>query len=139
MVFGIVKEKQFIKTLFNEAIFDVKESIAKLMSRYTLNEMDGLGQEPRLIRRISSTSPQLGDKRTYRVYENERIWLGTWSGHTAPGERDNWSDVNGNSMNKEDVVLDGGWEWEDLWHIEQEWEYAIDFRSKFHSKNELLD
>jgi len=91
------------------------------------------------VRRISSTSPMMGDKRTYRVYENQRIWLGKWSEHTAPGERDNWSDVNGNTMNKEDVQLEEGWIWEDLWHVEIEWEYAIDFTSKFHNKNELLD
>jgi hypothetical protein len=42
-------------------------------------------------------------------------------------------------MSKDTIVLYQGWEWKDLWHVEEGWEYAVDFTSKFHASKELLD
>jgi len=82
------------------------------------------------------------DKRIFRVYENQRLWIGVWKYLLLPGERGVWSDVNGQDLSKETTPLPEGWEWADIWHIDGEdegWEYAKDFSKPFHKKKEFFD
>ena len=82
------------------------------------------------------------DKRIFRVYENQRLWLGVWKYLLLPGERGVWSDINGKDLSKEQTPLPEGMEWTDIWHIdgdEEGWEYAIDFSKPFHKKKEFFD
>jgi len=101
-----------------------------------------------------STEQQI-QKKTFVTYENERIWVGIWTTKLFPGERSNWSDINGAMhLPKESFSLptpaNGGgkeWEWEDIWHVEKipeftdanGWQYAVDFNSNFHGHKNLLD
>jgi hypothetical protein len=78
---------------------------------------------------VEQTQPS--DSRVYRVYENQRLWLRKWSSLMLPHERNNWSDVNGQAYDKDSVQLPQGFNWTDMWHIEGDWEYAVDFTKKF--------
>mmetsp|Transcript_31997 Transcript_31997/g.55161 ORF Transcript_31997/g.55161 Transcript_31997/m.55161 type:complete len:437 (+) Transcript_31997:1302-2612(+) len=86
---------------------------------------------------VDSVSPT--DLRVYRVFENQRLWLRKWSNMMLPHERNNWSDVNGEPLNKDTIVLPQGFAWQDMWHIEGDWEYAVDFSKKFHSQQGFFD
>lgn len=83
------------------------------------------------------------------TYENERIWVGTWTNKLFPGERSNWSDLNGMmNLPKESFKLPGKeWEWEDIWYVEKSaeftdengWQYAVDFNGNFHGHKGIFD
>lgn len=81
----------------------------------------------------------------YKIYENQRLWLGIWKDFTFPNERNNWSDINGNNLTKESIILQDGYIWEGDWEVEkspekeQGWEYAADFTKPFHNKKEFWD
>jgi len=83
------------------------------------------------------------DQRVYRIYENQRLWLGKWKDFTLPTERKNWSDANGEAMTRESVLVPQGWKWVDEWHIDSilitDWEYATDFTKQFHPQKEFFD
>jgi hypothetical protein len=86
---------------------------------------------------VEQTQPS--DLRVYRVYENQRLWLRKWSNMMLPHERHNWSDVNGQPYDKDAVQLPQGFNWTDMWHIEGDWEYAVDFSKKFHPQPGFFD
>jgi len=81
----------------------------------------------------------------HEVYENQRWWLGNWSDKglaigTAPIHP--WSDVTGKVLkNKSDIPLPTGFEWQDLWHVDDTgWMYAINFETEwFHSDQRSSD
>ena len=91
---------------------------------------------------------QEGGKKVHVTYENQRIWLGIWTNKLFPGERSNWSDVNGMlTLPKEGFKLAEGWEWEDIWHVEklpeftdnEGWQTAVDFNGNWHGSKGLFD
>lgn len=93
---------------------------------------------------VSSSSPVSSpNQKVFRIYENQRRWVGVWTQYTFPAERKNWSDVNGKSSNKEDIALPTDSQWEDQWKLEKSehdgWEYAPDFTRHFHPHKETWD
>lgn len=79
------------------------------------------------------------------VYENQRWWLGSWSDKglaIGTAQIFPWSDVSGKtSKTKSDQHLPPGYEWIDLWHVDdQGWTYAINFEAEwFHGDQRSSD
>jgi hypothetical protein len=89
------------------------------------------------------------NKKAFITYENQRWWLSNWTGALLPGERNNWSDMNGDlNLPKETFKIPGiDWEWEDIWYVDKHlefqdddgWSYGVDFASPFHKHQGLFD
>ena len=94
---------------------------------------------------VSGAGDTVTERKLYKLYENQRMWVGVWKNFTFPNERNNWSDINGNNMTREEIVLQDGWEWESEWkgemssENEEGWEYAPDFTKTFHCRKEFWD
>lgn len=79
------------------------------------------------------------------VYENQRWWLGSWSEKglaIGTSQIFPWSDISGKvSKTKTDANLPPGYEWIDLWHLDDKgWIYAINFENEwFHEDQRSSD
>lgn len=106
-------------------------------------------------RQLSTTREKFKQKKMkkmykYEIYQNQRAENGLFCDKLRPGERPNWSDLQGNSaFAPEQVELAKGWYWLQEWKIESNcgskeenqdgWSYAKSFESKFHKERGLLD
>jgi len=128
----------FPDLLFIGLVVDLTRNCPYVHTGLVLILSRSIGAIDEVSQNISPTYQTQSNQKTYKVYENQRKWLGVWKHFLLPTERNSWSDNKGRPLTREEIQLPENWEWTGDWEP-SDWEYALDFGSNFHKESKFFD